>query len=146
MPDQPDNSLALALAHAAPAPTGQRYTCPINTCSWTYDAPPAPVDDPNSLAHIFDIGVIAAQELHHYRTKIEAVLDDHFKQHTIAEYIVQINELQGLSLGLIKQVQELGEALSDALRRSPDLRRDVDPAAQLSAAVGPGTFGLITGL
>lgn len=146
MPDQPDNTVALAYAYAAPAPKGQRYTCPISTCSWTYDAPPAPAVDPAALAHIFGPGVITAQAVHHYRTEIEAVLDDHFKRHPIAEYIVQINELQGLSLGLIKQVQELSDALSDALRRAPDLRRDVDPAPQLSAAVGPGVLGLITGL
>lgn len=141
-----DNAAALAMAHAARALESQRYTCPISTCSWTYDAPPSPTVDPAALAHIFGPGVITAQAVHTYRSEIEAVLNDHFSQHTIAEYIVQINELQGLSLGLIKQVQEVSDALSDALRRSPDLRRDVDPAAQLSAAVGPGTFGLITGL
>lgn len=145
MPDQPDSVLALAYAFGAAKPQGHHYTCPISTCSWTYEAPPAPDVDTSALASVFGPGIIAAQAVHHHRAKIEAVLDDHFKRHPIAEYIVQINELQGLSLGLIGQVQELGEALADALRRSPDLRREVDPAAQLTAAVRP-TPGVITGL
>jgi len=143
MPDQLDSITALTYAYGVPEPRGQRYTCPISTCSWTYDAPRPPVVDTSALAGIFGPGIFAAQALHHYRTQVEAVLDDHFSQHTVAEYIVQINELQGLSLGLVKQVQELSDALADALRRSPDLRREVDPAAQLAVAVRP-TLGVIT--
>lgn len=145
MTNQPDSVFAAAYTYAAPKSQGQRYTCPISTCSWTYDAPPPPAVDPAALAHIFGPGVITVQAVNHYRTEVETVLDDHFKRHPTAEYIAEINSLQGLSLGLVKQVQELSEALADALRRSPDLRREVDPAAQLTAAVRP-TLGVITGL
>jgi len=144
MPDQPDITIGVQRATAAATLHGQRYTCPISTCSWTYDPPPPPAVAA-TLAHIFGPGVMTARAVSNYHSQIEAVLADHFGRHSIAEYVTEINSLQGLSLGLIKQVQELSEALADALRRSPDLRREVDPAAQLTAAVRP-TPAVITGI
>lgn len=130
-------SLPTSADVAAPAlPHRERYECPIGTCSWVYDAPPMPAVDPGVLAAILGPGVMAVQTVNRYHTTVEGVLEEHFSLHKLAEYVAEITNLRNLNIGLIGQMQQLSEAFKDALKASPDLQREVDPAVQLSVSLG----------
>jgi hypothetical protein len=118
MPDQPDITVPIQGSPAATEPgppNGKRFVCPLTTCGWYFDMPPAPEVHPMALAEIFGPGVMTLQDPQQRQHRIERELGDHFNNHTNIQFLTEISRLQSLVLDLTGQLAKMGEAYNGAV-------------------------------
>lgn len=91
-------------------PNGTRHLCPLETtCSWSFIAPPAPIVGEQALADIFGPGTMKLQATNEHLAAIELALTEHIVTHSPIEFVTEIAKLRELSIGLAKQLAEMGQ-------------------------------------
>ena len=91
-------------------PNSTRHLCPLETtCSWYFDAPPAPVIDEQALADIFGSGTVKLQATNQHLAAVERELSEHIVTHSPLEFVTEIAKLRELSIGLAEQLAEMGQ-------------------------------------
>lgn len=71
------------------------YRCPVDDCGWVHVEPPI---DPRisgaTLAGVFGPNIMLAHAQNSRAEKIERVLQDHLRTHTVAEWVATVTRLQ----------------------------------------------------
>ena len=67
------------------------YSCPVEGCDWEHvESPIDPRINASTLADVFGMGIMAQQAVNQRAAKVECVLQDHFKTHSVVDFVSTI--------------------------------------------------------